>query len=484
MLAVRLMAHPPGMWSHVPVTVLDPRTRRRLAAALGVGLVAVTLSASTAVAAADPVLVGAGDIADCTVTSDSQTAALIDGIPGTVIAIGDAAYPTGATADFRDCYGPTWGRFRDRTRPAAGNHEYETADAAPYFAYFGAAAGTPGRGWYAYDQGTWHIVVLNSNCDAIGGCTTTSPQGRWLQADLKAHAGQNILAYFHHPLFSSGTHGATSAVRPLWELLYAAGADLVLNGHEHDYERFAPQDPWGRPDSTHGIRELIVGTGGAPLRGLGTGPKAANSQVFASVHGVLKLTLHATSYDWSFVPVAGQTFADHGTGATHGPPPAWQRQVFLASTDAYVDQAHPTTRFGSSTKLSVDGDTGSGLDREAYVKVTVSGLPTGRVVKRAALHLWVTSGTVDGPTVYPTSTSWTGATITWATRPGSTGPAASDAGRLHIGEWIDLDVTSIVHGNGTYAFRLRPTSGDALETSSMQGPGDPRLVVDTVAVSP
>jgi hypothetical protein len=470
------------MWSHVRVTPSDPRIRRRLGAALAVVLLAVTLAAPTTVSAADPVLVGAGDIADCAVTADSQTATLVEGIAGTVIELGDAAYPTGSTADFRDCYDPTWGRFRTRTRPAAGNHEYETAGAAPYFAYFGAAAATPGRGWYAYDKSSWHIVVLNSNCAEIGGCSTTSPQGRWLRADLQAHLGQNVLAYFHHPLFSSGEHGATSDVRPLWELLYAAGADLILNGHEHDYERFAPQDPWGRPDSTYGIRELIVGTGGAPLRGRGV--TAANSQVFASVHGVIKLTLHASSYDWSFIPVAGQAFADHGTGKTHGRPPAWYRQVFLASTDAYVDQAHPTTRYGDSTRLRIDGDTGSGLDREAYVKVTVSGLPTGRVVERAALHLWVTSGTVDGPAVYPTSTSWTGATITWATRPGSTGPAASDARRLHAGEWIDLDVTSIVHGNGTYAFRLRSTSADALETSSMQGPGDPRLVVDTVPASP
>ena len=232
-----------------------------------------------------PVLLAAGDIADCSVTGDSATAKLVEARPGTVVALGDLAYPSGTAAQFRDCYGPTWGRFRARTRPAVGNHEYLTAGAAPYYAYFGGAAGSSSKGYYAYDLGTWHIVVLNANCTEVGGCERTSPQGIWLRANLRQYAGWNVLAYWHQPLYSSGEHGSATQVRPLWELLYAAGADLILNGHDHDYERFAPQDPWGRSDPTHGIREFVVGTGGAPLRSRlapsrtasGSGPPMASS---------------------------------------------------------------------------------------------------------------------------------------------------------------------------------------------------------------
>jgi hypothetical protein len=469
------MATSGRVWSDGPVR----SSRLLLAPILSLALVGGV--APAAVLAADPVVVGAGDIADCSVTSDSATAKLLDGIPGTVVALGDNAYPSGTAAQFRDCYGPTWGRHRSRTRPATGNHEYLTSGAAPYYAYFGAAAGDPTKGYYAYDLGAWHVVVLNSNCAAIGGCATTSPQGRWLQANLAAYPAKNVLAYWHHPLFSSGEHGMTSLVRPLWEILYAAGADVILNGHDHDYERFAPLDPWGRSDPSHGIREFVVGTGGAPVRARAS--TAPNSQTFSSTNGVLKLTLHATSYDWSFVPVAGKTFTDHGTASTHGRPATRTRQIFAATSDAFVDQAHPDTRYGGSARLLIDGDTGAGLDREAYLKVTVRGLGAGRV-DRAALHLWITNPTTNGPTVAATSTSWTGATITWRTRPASTSPVASDAGILPAGDWMDLDVTSPIHGDGTYAFRIRPTSGDGLEASSLQGAHPPRLVIETVPAVP
>ncbi len=219
-----------------------------------------------AAAADDPVLVGAGDIATCEFDDDEATALLLDGIPGTVITLGDNVYDSGRAAEFRNCYGPTWGRHRARTRPSAGNHEYRTAAAAPYFDYFGSAAGPPGQGWYSYDLGTWHIVVLNSNCAFVGGCGPGSRQYTWLVADLAAHSDSHVVAYWHHPRFSSRFAAPASDVRPFWEALYDAGADIVLNGHSHDFERFFPQDPWGRSDPAFGIRQFVVGTGGAWLK--------------------------------------------------------------------------------------------------------------------------------------------------------------------------------------------------------------------------
>jgi 3',5'-cyclic AMP phosphodiesterase CpdA len=266
-------------------------------------------------AGTDPILVGAGDIVTCGGRGEA-TAKLLDKIPGTVFTLGDNVYPDGTTAQFRDCYARSWGRHTARTRPAAGNHDYHTAGAAGYFTYFGAAAGDPRKGYYSYALGAWHIVVLNSNCAAVGGCAAGSPQVKWLQADLAAHPARCTLAMAHHPRFSSGNHGSIKGMHDLWQTLYDAGVDVFLAGHDHSYERFAPQDPQGRADAKRGIREFVVGTGG---RGLDTGTtRAANSQVFdAKTHGVLKLTLHPTSYEWQFVPVAGQTFTDAGSGACH-----------------------------------------------------------------------------------------------------------------------------------------------------------------------
>ena len=266
----------------------------------------------------DPVLVGAGDIASCSSSGDEATAALLDGISGTVFTTGDNVYETGTASEFANCYAPSWGRHKARTRPSAGNHEYEAAGASGYFGYFGAAAGDPLKGYYSYDLGTWHVVVLNSNCAEVGGCDTTSAQGQWLQGDLAAHSNAACtLAYFHHPLFSSGSdNGNDPEMRPIWDSLYAAGAEMVLNGHDHDYERFAPQTASGVADSARGIREFVVGTGGRSHYSFGT--IRDNSQVRNSdTFGVLKLTLHPTSYDWQFVPEVGKTFSDSGSASCH-----------------------------------------------------------------------------------------------------------------------------------------------------------------------
>ena len=270
--------------------------------------------------AQDVVLVGAGDIAPCDtfkMTGALATATLLDSIAGTVFAAGDLAYANGADSDFARCYEPTWGRHRARTTPAVGNHEYTIPKAAGYFNYFGPAAGAPTKGYYSYDLGAWHVVVLNSECSKVGGCTSISPQGQWLNADLAAHPASCTLAIWHRPLYSSTSGAASSSMKPLWKILYDAGAELAVNGHAHNYERFAPQDQNGNFDTDKGIREFIVGTGGASFQSFST--PVANSEVRNSdTFGVLKLTLHPTgSYDWEFVPQGGKTFTDSGSGNCH-----------------------------------------------------------------------------------------------------------------------------------------------------------------------
>jgi hypothetical protein len=264
------------------------------------------------------ILVGAGDIADCRDLSGAEaTARLLDRISGTVMADGDLAYPDGTKENFA-CYDKTWGRAKSRTRPAPGNHEFHSSGAAPYFDYFGKAAGDPKAGYYSYELGKWHIIVLNSECLAIGGCEAGSPQNKWLRADLAAHAAACTLAYWHKPLFSSGgAHGNDLTVKPLFQALYEANADVVVNGHDHDYERFAPQDPEGSPDSKRGIREFVAGTGGKNIRPFGV-PKRNSEVRDATAFGVLKLTLKTNSYEWQFIPEAGKRFTDSGSGNCHG----------------------------------------------------------------------------------------------------------------------------------------------------------------------
>ncbi len=264
------------------------------------------------------ILVGAGDIADCRDLSGAEaTAKLLDHVPGTVMADGDLAYPDGTKENFA-CYDKTWGRAKSRTRPAPGNHEFHSSGASPYFGYFGKAAGDPKAGYYSYELGKWHVIVLNSECLPVGGCEAGSPQDRWLRADLAAHPAACTLAYWRKPLFSSGgAHGNDLTVKPLFQALYEANADVVVNGHDHDYERFAPQDPQGSPDSKRGIREFVAGTGGKNLRPFGK-PKPNSELRDASAFGVLKLTLKPNSYEWQFIPEAGKSFTDSGGGNCHG----------------------------------------------------------------------------------------------------------------------------------------------------------------------
>ncbi|MEO5590281.1 MAG: Ig-like domain-containing protein [Gemmatimonadaceae bacterium] len=277
-----------------------------------------TGSATVTVTGAPPpppvgeILLAAGDISDCSNNNDEATATLLDGLAGTVAVLGDNAYENGSAADYADCYDPTWGRHKARTKPSIGNHEYQTANATGYYGYFGSAAGDPAKGYYSYDLGDWHVVVLNSNIAR----DAASSQIAWLRSDLAASAKSCTLAYWHHPRFSSGEHGNDASQQPFWDALYEFNAEVILNGHDHNYERFAPQTPTGVADASRGLREFVVGTGGRALRTLAT--TRANSQVFdVTSFGVIKLTLSAGSYTWQFIPIAGQSFTDSGSGTCH-----------------------------------------------------------------------------------------------------------------------------------------------------------------------
>jgi hypothetical protein len=287
----------------------------------------------------DPVIAAAGDVA-CdpaspsfnggagTATSCRQrytSDMLVNAGLAAVLTLGDLQYEDGTLANYQLSFDPTWGRVRDILHPAIGNHEYQVAGAAGYFDYFNGAgnqlgpAGDRTKGWYSFDIGAWHLISLNSNCSNAGGCAAGSPQELWLKEDLAAHPAACTLAYWHHPQFSSGPHGnggGLNGTDALWQDLHDAGGDLVLSGHDHDYERFAPQTTAGIADPVRGIREFVVGTGGkthylfATLR--------PNSEVRnADTFGVLKLVLHPGGYDWSFVPEAGGTFTDSGADTCH-----------------------------------------------------------------------------------------------------------------------------------------------------------------------
>jgi phage baseplate assembly protein gpV len=268
----------------------------------------------TAAANPDAIFIGAGDIAGCNSTyKDEATAAIIAQYPAaTVYTVGDNAYPDGAATDYSQCYAPSWGKFKNRTHPAPGNHDYHQAGAAPYFGYFGANAGPTGRGYYSYDVGSWHIVSLNSEIDV----SATGSQATWLKQDLAAHPNACTLAYWHRPLFTSGSlHAGATAMASLFGILYDAGAEIVLSGHNHQYERYAPQKATGTRDDARGIREFVAGSGGAELYDFG--PATSNSEARYKGFGVLKLTLRATSYAWEFLPIAGTSFTDAGSGACH-----------------------------------------------------------------------------------------------------------------------------------------------------------------------
>jgi hypothetical protein len=256
-------------------------------------------------------LMGAGDIGECGRLGAQKTAELLDQYDGMVFTAGDNAYMNGTADEYRNCYNPFWGRHRTRTYPSPGNHEYGTSGPAGYFGYYGAVAAPAAPGYYSATLGAWHIIALNSNIPV----DANSAQVAWLRSDLVANSTPCAIAFFHHPLFSSSENGGSARMRDIWRVLNSYGVDVVISGHDHVYERFAPQDADGRLDAVHGIRQFTVGTGGGKLYGF---PRVEpNSEVRGAAWGIIRLALKATDYAWEFIPVAGESFRDVGTGTCH-----------------------------------------------------------------------------------------------------------------------------------------------------------------------
>ena len=451
---------------------------------------AAALSLAPGALGAEATLVAAGDIASCESTGDEATAALVDARPdATVATLGDTVYEAGTDAEFANCYEPTWGRAKARTRPAVGNHEYATPGAAGYYRYFGAAAGDPAKGYYSYELGDWHVVVLNTNC-AIVSCDAGSAQERWLRADLAASTARCTVAYGHHPRFSSGTqHGSTSEVQPLWQALYDGGVDVSLASHEHVYERFGPQTPGGLADASFGIRHFNVGTGGKSLYSFGT--PLPNSEVRdASTSGVLELTLGTGTYSWRFVPVAGQTFTDSGSGACHDAPPAQQPSRNLIANGSFESG---TTGWGGyqSTLATVSG----GSDGAAAARVTAAAGATAYSI--------VTSRDPVTATVAGTAYSVSAAIRGGGTRPvclrlrewiaGSVAGSAQ-ACRVPTASWATITFPYAARGGGSidvYAYQLDAPLGASFDIDAVlltdgapPPPADTRPPETTISAGP
>ena len=414
------------------------------------GLGSVVSLPETAMAqAGDPVFVGAGDIANCSRSQDESTAKLLDNISGTVFTTGDNAYPDGTLSQFNNCYGPTWGRHKSRTKPVPGNHDYHVSGAAGYFDYFGAAAGDRTKGYYSYNLGAWHIIALNSEITQSAGST----QEKWLRADLAANPKTCTLAYWHKPRFSSGQHGNIAASQALWQALYDYGADVVLNGHDHTYERFAPQNPNGQADATRGIREFVVGTGGASLYSFTS--NQPNSQARNNTTwGVLKLTLHSTSYDWQFIPIAGQSFSDSGSAncvgsgpvptatrtPTSGPGPTPTRTRTPTAGPGPTATRTPTrTPTPTSSTMHIGDLDGAGTQQSGKWTATVT------ITVHDANHNPVANATVTG--------NWSnGATGTATCTTGSNGQCSVSKSGIGNGKSrVTFTVNNVTRSNFTYA---------------------------------
>ena len=381
----------------------------------------------------DPVLLGLADIASCWSAGDETTARLLDTTPGVIGIAGDTEQNHGEPAEFQGCYEPAWGRHKWRTKPAVGDHEYGTPGATGYFGYYGSAAGQSGKGWYSYDLGTWHIVVLNSNCELIGGCGPGSEQYEWLQDDLAENAGSCVGAYWHHPRWSAGaTHGSLTKSAPFWDVLYEYGAEFVYSGNDHTYQRFAPQTPSGQVDQTRGLRQFVVGTGGTQHYPLNA--PLANTQVQTTgTFGALKLTLHANSYEWRFLPQGGRTFTD--TGTTDCSPSTHDTQ----SPETTIDSG-PTGLVASSLASISFSSSESGstfeckLDSAAWQACTSPRALTGLAQGAHTFRVRATdaAGNVDATEATRTWTVDTAAPDT-IIGTGPSGPTASAAASLSFG---------------------------------------------------
>ena len=480
----------------------------------------ITGPLATAFAASDPVIAAAGDIAcDPSVVSfnkgEGNTTScrqkytsdlLVDADLAAVLPLGDVQYECGGYRAFLESYNPSWGRVKSISHPVVGNHEYLTSGgtdcnsynegAAGYFRYFGSAAGDPAQGYYSFDIGAWHLIALNSNCGDAGGCNLGSAQIQWLRADLAQHRNLCTLAYWHIPLFSSGGRAAINT-QTIWEVLYNNDVELVLTGHDHIYERFAPQRADGTLDRERGIREFVVGTGGSNLTEFET--IASNSEVRNNdTYGVLKLTLHPESYDWKFLPEAGKTFTDAGTEKCHGdtpvPTPTALTEVvpsptqtthatpsttamsFAPAADAYVSKTKPNLNAGSSNMLRVYG----GPLGASYLRFEIQGLPG--TVARATLRLYAHAPSTAGYQVRAvTGEDWKESTITFGNAP-PIGDLIAESGPFNAKKWTSVDLTSLVKGDGTYDIVLISFDGTPLSLASRNAiaPYRPQLVVDVL----
>ena len=489
---------------------------------------------STAITTGDPVIGAAGDVAcdpadgnfnggNGTTNSCRQKAVsdtMLQAGLTTVLVLGDVQYEDGALAKYLQSYDPSWGRLKNITRPAVGNHEYLTAGAAGYYSYFGAAAGSPTKGYYSYDVGAWHIIALNSNCSQVGGCGAGSTQEQWLKADLAAHPNACTLAYWHHPRFSSGQHGSNTSYDAFWRALYAAGADIVLNGHDHDYERFALQNPSGAADP-NGIQQFVVGTGGKNHYTI-TSVKPNSVIRNTDTYGFLRLTLHSTSYDWQFVPEPGKTFTDSGTlncrtaGSTTPPtalpttvnsptpsnppqttqttvattvptlvqtaiptvagtqPSASTNLTFAPIADAYVTAAIPNTNYGGSLQFRVDGSP----IVMGYLTFNIQGL--NKPIATAKLRIYANSSSSVGVKVYGVpDVTWNERSITYNNAP-ALGNLGGQSGPIGGATWITIDVTVLVTGNGLVSVALTGINSTAISLASREsGAHAPQLIITT-----
>jgi acid phosphatase type 7 len=475
----------------------------------------------------DPIIAAAGDIAcdpsDGSFNGGNGTAnncrqkAVSDLFVGknfsAVLALGDTQYEDGAPSKYLQSFDPSWGRAKNLIHPAVGNHEYLTAGASGYYNYFGAAAGDKTKGYYSYDIGGWHLIALNSNCSQVGGCGAGSPQEQWLKADLAAHPSMCTLAYWHHPRFSSGEHGSNTSYDAFWKALYAAGAEIVLSGHDHDYERFAPQNPSGAADP-NGIQQFVVGTGGKNHYAFN--PTKPNSLVRNSdTYGILKLTLHPTSYDWQFVPEPGKTFTDSGTmncrGTVSTPPTPTNGSVptntpvsnpttvaatptavgtrpapsptqssstgsvaFSPVADAYVTADIPNTNYGASQMIRFDASPVV----NGYLTFTVQGLSGS--IATAKLRIYANSSSSSGCKVFSVpDVSWGERSITFNNAP-ALGAQIGSYGAIRSSSWIEIDVTPLVTGNGTFSLAISGINTTAVSLASREsGSFVPQLVVAT-----
>ncbi len=521
-------------------------------------------------AAGDPTVAAAGDIAcdpadahfngaTSSVCQQRATAAqLASGGFAAVLALGDNQYYCGSLAAFQQSYDPSWGQVKAITHPVVGNHEYLTSggskpstgcdssntNAAGYFTYFGSAAGVQGQGYYSFDVGSWHLIALNTNCASAGGCSASSPQGKWLAADLAAHPNQCTLAYWHIPLFSSGGR-ANNNSKSFWQQLYAAHADVILDGHDHIYERFAPQSPTGALDPTNGIVEITVGTGGADHTSISS--IAPNSIVRnTNTFGILALTLHQGSYDWSFKPAVG-SFTDSGSATCHSagpmptptptptptplatptpaptptptptplatptpaptptptptplatPTPAPTPTPTPAPTPTPVATPTPTPIVAASTFTPVADSyvdaSNPGANFGTSTQIRIDGSPTvrsflrfnvsgiGGTVTNATLRIWANSAQSTGYNAYSVAdTTWGETTITDANAP-PFGAQLGSSGPITTGSWTSADVTSAVTGNGLVSFGISTTNSTAVSLSSREGANPPQLVITTAS---